>query len=474
MNNLGFTISYSDLSNWVFIPKYYNPQVKETLNGLSSTHDLVEIKELVEADFITLESGNEIGKMAYGTGKIPFIRTSDISNWEIKSDPKQGVSEKIYDEYASRQDVQEGDIFFVKDGTYLIGQSAIVTKYDLPCLFQSHVLKIRINKNCPWDSYLFFALLNTPIVKQQIRSKQFTADIIDTIGSRFLELILPIPKDKIELLNIINKTKAIINNRNLFRERIKKLPLLAQGLIGDLNEDYNFPQVRIEDSIHILGYTIKFSDVANNTFIPKYYNPLLQQELIALKDTHDLVSLQQFVDEGLLTWDTGIEVGKLAYGTGDIPFIRTSDISNLELKNDPKQNVSEEIYVKNKQDVMEGDIFVVRDGTYLVGISCIITKGDTKILYCGGIYRLRVVKKEAIDPYLLLAILNTPVVKKQMKSKQFTRDIIDTLGKRIFEILLPIPKDKKLKDFISTNMKEAIENRVTSRQAAIDILTTIN
>ena len=61
-----------------------------------------------------------------------------------------------------------------------------------------------------------------------------------------------------------------------------------------------------------------------------------------------------------------------------------------------------------------------------------------------------------------------------MKSKQFTRDIIDTLGKRIFEILLPIPKDKKLKDFISTNMKEAIENRVTSRQAAIDILTTIN
>jgi type I restriction enzyme M protein len=93
ISNLGFTINYSDLSN------------------LSSTHDLVEIKELVETDAITIENGDEIGKMAYGTGRIPFIRTSDISNWEIKADPKQGVSEKIYDEYAIRQDVQEGDIF---------------------------------------------------------------------------------------------------------------------------------------------------------------------------------------------------------------------------------------------------------------------------------------------------------------------------------------------------------------------------
>ena len=46
---------------------------------------------------------------------------------------------------------------------------------------------------------------------------------------------------------------------------------------------------------------------------------------------------------------TGIEIGKMAYGTGDIPFIRTSDISNWELKNDPKQNISEEIYGANQQ-----------------------------------------------------------------------------------------------------------------------------
>ncbi|MEN8133097.1 MAG: hypothetical protein ABFS45_23550, partial [Pseudomonadota bacterium] len=52
----------------------------------------------------------------YGTGTIPFIRTSDFSNWEIKHDPKQGVSEEIYEQYAESQNVKEGDILLVRDG----------------------------------------------------------------------------------------------------------------------------------------------------------------------------------------------------------------------------------------------------------------------------------------------------------------------------------------------------------------------
>ena len=38
--------------------------------------------------------------------------------------------------------------------------------------------------------------ISSPIVKQQIRVKQFTQDIIDTLGRRIMELELPIPKDK--------------------------------------------------------------------------------------------------------------------------------------------------------------------------------------------------------------------------------------------------------------------------------------
>ena len=55
--------------------------------------------------------------MAYGTGSIPFIRTSGLSNWEIKADAKHGVSQVIYDDYMSGSQVEANDILMVRDGT---------------------------------------------------------------------------------------------------------------------------------------------------------------------------------------------------------------------------------------------------------------------------------------------------------------------------------------------------------------------
>ena len=86
---LGFTISLDAVKNGIFLPKYYDPYISQRLKELAVSHDLVSIGELVESGHINLSTGNEIGKMAYGTGDIPFIRTSDIANGEIKTHPKQ-------------------------------------------------------------------------------------------------------------------------------------------------------------------------------------------------------------------------------------------------------------------------------------------------------------------------------------------------------------------------------------------------
>lgn len=226
---------------------------------------------------------------------------------------------------------------------------------------------------------------------------------------------------------------------------------------------------RISTERNRLGFVHPISGIRNGIFIAKYYDPQIAEDLQALASTHDLVPLAELVTKKVIAWDTGIEIGKMAYGTGPIPFVRTSDISNWELKGDPKQNVSEDIYEANKQDVQAEDIFVVRDGTYLVGTSCILTEHDTKILYCGGIYKLRVLDKTRLDPYLLLALLNTPIVRRQMRAKQFTRDIIDTLGKRLFEVVLPIPKDTGLRRRVAEETRRVIETRVQLRNRAREI-----
>lgn len=225
-----------------------------------------------------------------------------------------------------------------------------------------------------------------------------------------------------------------------------------------------------------LGFLIDKKDFKGNVWLPKYYDPDLMHELGALKSTHNLVSLGELIEKGLLEIKTGDEVGKMAYGTGEIPFIRTSEITNWEIKTDNKHGVSEEIFSKysRKQNVQCGDILMVKDGTYLVGSCAMVTEDDLPLLYQSHLYKIRSVDHDAVDPYLLLAILSSPYLEKQIYSKRFTQDIIDTLGPRIRELILPIPKSKKVRDKISEDVKKTIklrrEARNLSRSLRWDVL----
>ena len=228
-DHLGFLLSSDKIKNKILVPKYYNPEIDDDLRKLGETHQLVTVGELIERGVISIATGVEIGKMAYGTGKIPFIRTSDISNWEIKADFKHGVSNDIYEANKRFCDVKSGDIFMVRDGTYLIGTTAIVTQSDVPMLFQSHIFRIRVLLESELSPWLLLTCLNSLIVKRQIRAKQFTQDIIDTLGKRFFEIVLPFPKDAKVRKRIAQATKKIIEMRVELRNQATKM---AQEFAG--------------------------------------------------------------------------------------------------------------------------------------------------------------------------------------------------------------------------------------------------
>jgi type I restriction enzyme M protein len=224
-SHLGFSIDYSDLNDCIFIPEYYNPEIRKELEMLknSGKYDLISVGELIDKRILQIKRGNEIGSQYYGTGDFPFVRTSDIVNWEIKFDPIKAVSEDVYNEYKKSQDIQQKDILFVNDGTFLIGRTAMITKLDMKIIIQSHVRKIRVLDNNFIDPYYLFYLLNSKIVRKQIDSKTFVQATISTIGSRLREIILPISKDKEEIKRITDDVKNIIEEKAELREKTVKI-----------------------------------------------------------------------------------------------------------------------------------------------------------------------------------------------------------------------------------------------------------
>ena len=483
---LAYKISNRDIVNSIYIPKYYDPGLKKEIMSLSSSHDLLTIGELIDANDVTVQTGDEIGKMAYGTGNIPFVRTSDITNWEIKTVPKQGVSEDIYKLYSKKQDVKTGDILLVRDGTYLIGTNCIITDMDTPMLFQSHILKFRINNQKKLNPYLLFLAFNNELVQRQIRSVQFTADTIDTIGNRYREIILPIPKDCKKKMRLVSTISKALETRIKFKAAVKQMPVLIEKVLlknkaAVLDDFFNSSIDAIIKNLVQDTVTLEFGEfsafllpsdkIRNGIFLPKYYDQAIIKTLKRLERSCQLFSVQRLIDLNVIELATGDEIGKMAYGTGDIPFVRTSDFSNWEIKVDTKQGVSDDVYQQyaKSEDVKPLDILLVRDGSYLIGSTCMITEADTKMLYCGGLIKIRVKDLSMLDPYCLLGLLNSYIVKRQIRTKQFTRDVIDTIGQRFKEVVIPIPKDMIIRQKISETVRAIINNRIEARDTILGL-----
>jgi type I restriction enzyme M protein len=203
-------------------PRAFEFDAEVEAERFAKTHDIVALGDLVKEGVLSLSTGDEVGKLAYGTGDIPFVRTSDISNWEVKLDPKHCVSEEIYERYKARQDVRPNDILMVRDGTYLIGTCAIITEYDLPMLYQSHIYKIRVEDTARISPFLLLASLNSDFVQRQIKSFCVSQDIIDSLGDKIRQVRLALPKSKERCQKITTLVDTVIRDRIEARELARK------------------------------------------------------------------------------------------------------------------------------------------------------------------------------------------------------------------------------------------------------------
>ena len=61
----------------------------------------------------------------------------------------------------------------------------------------------------------------------------------------------------------------------------------------------------------------------------------------------------------------------------------------------------------------------------------------------------------------------------EIRVKQFTQDIIDTLGRRIMELELPIPKDKATQEQIITHIKEVFDKRNEAKELMRNVLLNV-
>jgi type I restriction enzyme M protein len=217
------TVSLAD--HYYLVPRYhhsnddYTPEEFELLRGAL----FATLGQLLERGLISVRKGHEIGSEAYGTGDIPFVRTSDIANFEISCDPTKAVSEEIYARYAPEQRLEAGDILMVVDGRYRIGTTALLTSNNVRCVVQSHLRIMGTPNRAELEPHELLFALNLPSVKIRLRDLVFIQSTLGTLGARLLELRVPVLHGPGPWRHRVDAFKQALDQRDEILARLRSM-----------------------------------------------------------------------------------------------------------------------------------------------------------------------------------------------------------------------------------------------------------
>lgn len=231
-SNSGFWQLATLTDPYYLVPRYYDlapmQELTQEANRLGS--ELISLGEMSKNGYLRIRKGHEVGAETYGTGDIPFVRTSDIANYEVSIDPTRSVSEEVYLQYADQQQLSPNDILMVSDGRYRIGRTAILHAHNYRCVVQSHIRIISVAPHSRISAIELLYLLNLPMVQHQIRNMVFIQSTLGVLGKRLYEICVPLPKQTSEWERTIGEFQMLIEKRAALLNRLRDFEHLGYEL----------------------------------------------------------------------------------------------------------------------------------------------------------------------------------------------------------------------------------------------------
>ncbi|MCY4356366.1 MAG: N-6 DNA methylase [Gammaproteobacteria bacterium] len=214
-NNFVFKVQWRDVEQaGHLIPRYF-AQPHDML--APAGREWVSLGDLVDEGAIEAWDGNgSPSSSEKGEGNIPYIRVSDVVNWELYRNPVSGVSNETYERMTKNHPPPlEGDVIFVRRGSYRIGTVAMVSPRDTKMVMTRELLTLRVKKeNCRnITPYYLLMLLSSEVVQKQMRRLTFIDTTLPNIGDRWRELRLPIHSDSYRVSHFESRVREAIQKK---------------------------------------------------------------------------------------------------------------------------------------------------------------------------------------------------------------------------------------------------------------------
>ena len=225
-NKHTFYLPWDEVDPNALVPRYYR--------NLMTSHEVpegrvgIELGQLVDTGIINASDGHGSphGNLK-GQGDIPYIRVSDIVNWELYRNPVTGIPRHEYERLTKNKHLPKvEDVIFVRRGSYRIGTVAMVSPRDEELLLTRELLTLRIldiDNEYGLTSFYLLALLSSPFVQEQIPFRVFIDTTMPNIGNRWRSLVLPIHEDIAEVQRISALAERSVRTKWDAQDKIDEL-----------------------------------------------------------------------------------------------------------------------------------------------------------------------------------------------------------------------------------------------------------
>ena len=417
--------------------------------------------------FMRIPLGNLLIKSPQSGASVVAIESRDenlpiyikINDIDIDGNLLSYMDVKKAKKFEKKYLLKHNDILFSCCGT--VGKSFYFDKFKHPkSIFSNNLIRFRFDKTKVFPKYIFYLTSlnfykNWVLLIQQISVQSYIH------SENFKTFKIPLPSKEIQsqIITLMDQTYMLKKKKENEVER----------LLESLN-DYVLEQLGINfsNSKQETIFTLNVEAIQGKRFDPEYH----QFNFKLLNQLKNPIKLNKFI----LDYKKGIEVGSKNYVRKGIPFVRVSDIKDLNLQR-TKKKISESLFkeLKEKFSPKKGELLYTKDGT--IGLNYLVTKEENYIV--SGAF-LRIICENIELAKFLKIILSLKVYRKIANKLSSGSGIKHLNLKQFFNILIPFPDEKKINkivkeaDEINAKVKslktEAIQAVEKAKQEVEDIL----
>ena len=205
---------------------------------------------------------------------------------------------------------------------------------------------------------------------------------------------------------------------------------------------------------------VPLSDVIDNqVLVPTYYDGRYVRPIHQLCKAEGLegMSLGQLMDDGLIRVRGGHGSPGNDQRSGDIPYVKVSDIRGLRVNINPTNLVTESVARRfwrgNRSGLEAWDLITPNRASSNIGEFAILLPGEERIVITKEVFVIRVLDKKLFDQFYLLWALSLKAVREEWRRIALMQTNREDCGSRHREIILPKPKNRAWADKVSENFR---------------------